>query len=594
MNNDIINSKICLAVLPLQVLSDDPKTEMFCQGIVMDLITDLSRFRTFQIISYETTKGLQPDENPESQKLNGLKLDYIVKGLTRYHNDKILFNLQLINVRQNRLVWAEKFSGLTDEIFQIQDDMVKKIVVSLQQFVDYDLLNEIRKKTITALTVYECWLRGYQELKKATLEADETARTYFKKAMELDPNYARAYMGMSLSYFNEWSCQLWSRWEVSQNGAFEWAVKALELDEWDHVSNAILGIVYVFGGEYEKAEHFLRKSLRINTNDAETLGRIAFGFTYLGYVKEAYELYQRVKSLNPVHNYASIGSFILFEMGDFKEAITLAEKQELNKTWVDFPAYQAAACYLKGDLKAMKEHWQVFLQQFSKKIKNNKPSDSNTALQWMINVNPYRDKTQLKPFWEFMSKTDPEKLVVKKSERHSVHQNQFSLKAKMWVMVYDGKQVQLPELKGYHDLQRLISQPNQHLHCTDLMGAEALEKGEEVFDEKAKAVYQKRILELQEEIKEAETAGYSEHQAELNVEYDALIEHLSQAIGKGGKTRKIAGTIEKCRTAVTWRIRNAIKNINEIHPVLGKHLKSSVKTGVFCEYSPEHEIQWVL
>src|SRR5690606_39645083 len=66
----------------------------------------------------------------------------------------------------------------------------------------------LRQKPLTSLGAYECWLRGYQELKKGTLEADEQARIYFQQAMELDPHYPRAYTGMSLSYFNEWSCQI--------------------------------------------------------------------------------------------------------------------------------------------------------------------------------------------------------------------------------------------------------------------------------------------------------------------------------------------------------------------------------------------------
>ncbi len=426
------------------------------------------------------------------------------------------------------------------------------------------------------------------------LEADEQARVYFGQAMEMDPDYPRAYTGMSLSFFNEWSCQLWSRWEVSQNGAFEWAQKALDLDDWDHVSNAILGRVYVFNGEYEKAEHFLRKSLQINANDAETLTHIGFDFMHLGYLSEGKELYERAKRLNPVHNYADVGSLILFEMGEFDEAIALAEQQEINKTWVDFSAYHSAAYFLKGDLTKMREHWQIYLQEFSKKINGGKPADTQTALQWMINVHPYRDETQLKPFWEHLSKNELDELVVARPEARSAHQNRFTEEGGLWTISFGGKQVQLPGLKGYPDLARLLAQPRQPFHCTELMGAKALERGQLVFDEKAKEAYQKRILELQEEIAEAEAVQESERLGALQEEYDRLLDHLSREIGKGGKTRKVAGTTEKCRSAITWRIRSAIKKIAKTHPAFGKHLEVSVKTGVFCEYTPEYDISWIL
>ena len=378
-----VKNTLCLAVLPLQVLADNPKVEVFCQGLVMDLITDLSPFRSFQIIAYDTTKAVHPNEQPDSPKLGELHLDYLVKGMARYLHEKLQINLQLINVPKNRVVWSEKFSGGFDELFQIQEDIVEKIVGSLQQFLDYDLLSEIRKKPLTSLNAYECWLRGYYELKKGTLEADEQARSYFQKAMEIDPHYSRAYTGMSLSYFNEWSCQLWSRWEVSQNGAFEWAQKALELDEKDHVSNAILGRVYLFGAEYDKAEHYLRKSLRINSNDAENLLNIAVDFTFLGFANEAQKLIERALRLNPADSACvyACASLVYFESGDIDTAIRLAEQHQIGNAWVDYPALRAAAHFLKGDYEKMKTCWSAYLDEFCEKINGGKSTDTQTALQ---------------------------------------------------------------------------------------------------------------------------------------------------------------------------------------------------------------------
>jgi TolB-like protein/Tfp pilus assembly protein PilF len=585
-----------LAILPLEVLPDDPKLGIFCQGVVIDLITDLSRFRSFQILSYDTTKALQPDEGPESRAFRELDLDYVVKGMVRQQQEKLLFNLQLINLRGSRVVWAEKFSGALEDLFHIQEDIVEKIVVSLQHFVDYDLLREMRKRPRTSLNAYECWLRGYQELKKGTLATDEHARGYFQQAMELDPHYARAYTGMSLSFFNEWSCQLWSRWEVSQNGAFEWAQRALELDEWDHMSNAILGRLHVFRGEYEKAEHYLRKSLRINSNDAETLILISYGFVYLGYPAEARDLYERARRLNPADNPVShaFGAFVHFEMGSFDEAIALGKQLEIGKGWVDFPAFMAAAYFQKGDLENMEKSWRIFLDEFSQKINGGKPTDTRTALQWMINVNPYRGTTRLKPFWEHMSRGNPVDLVVAQPESAMLQPHCFRQEGGMWKLSFGGDRTQLPDLKGYHDLAQLLARPHHAIHCTQLMGAQVLEDGEAVFDEKAKTAYHQRIQELQEEIEEVESLQDSERLAALHEEYDRLLEHLTRLTGKGGKTRKVSGSIEKCRSAVTWRIRSAIKRIAESHPGLGKHLAVSIKTGVFCEYAPEHEVDWTL
>ena len=80
---------------------------------------------------------------------------------------------------------------------------------------------------------------------------------------------------MSLTYFNEWSCQLWDRWEICKNGAYEWAQKAMELDDHNYVAAMVLGKIFMFEGSYDTAEYYFRKSLLLNANDPETIMQIA-------------------------------------------------------------------------------------------------------------------------------------------------------------------------------------------------------------------------------------------------------------------------------------------------------------------------------
>lgn len=584
------DTAVSLAVLPLQSFSEDATLDMLATGLLLDVITDLSRFRALDILAYNSVQNL-----PEGQELPDV--DYIVKGLLRSQQDDILINLQLVHARQNRLVWAEKFKAPRQGLLQLEADIVEKIAVSLQRFVDYDLINEIRKKPLTSLNAYESWLRGFEEIKAGTLEADEQARHYFRNAMQLDPHYARAYTGMSLSYFNEWSCQLWSRWDLSRKGAFEWAQKAVELDEFDHVSTAILGRIYLFQGEYEKAEHYLRKALQLNPNDTENLILIASSMAFLGYPEEGLALYERARRLDPAAENAGFacGAFVHFELGDFDKTIELGRRHPLGKGWVDFPAFLAAAYFRKGDLANMQACWQEFLEQFSQKINNGRPADTPTALRWMMDVNPYRGPSQIRPFWEYLLQHPlPENagLPAATASGKSVGANRIENAAGVWTFEFAGKQVVLPERKGFQDLARLLDQPNRPIHCTELMGAAVLESGASVFDEKARKAYQARLRELQQELEEAGLRSDSGRVEALQQEYDQLLDHLSGALGLGGKTRKVAGSVEKARAAITWRIRSAIRRIAEVHPPLGKHLETAVRTGVFCTYAPEITPDW--
>lgn len=584
---------ISMAILPFQNSAQLPELDMFCSGLRMDLITDLSRFRSFHLISADIIPAGLTDQVKIQEAIANLHLDYYVKGLVRYHSEQLYFNLQLVKAEDHRLVWAEKFNGPFEELFQIQEEMVERIVFSLQHFVDVDLLAALRRKPLTNLNAYECWIQGFHEVKKGSISADEKARAYFQQAIDIDPYYARAYTGMSLTYFNEWSCQLWSRWEVSQLGAMEWARKALELDEWDHISMTILGRLYLYNEEYEKAEHYLRKALRTNASDAENLIHIACGLAFLGYPQEAYHLYEKACFLKPIDDaFLMIGAFILFELGRFEEALAVGERYEKGTGWVDFPAVMAAACYHLKDYDKMEYYWEEFVRCFQVKIKQGEAASSQEALQWTIDVNPYKSKTYLFAFWEYMGsgKATPRPLMKKSADS----ENQFVKDGELWTVFFEGERTQLKEVKGYYDLARLLQRPHHGVHCTELMKATLIEKGEPVFDEKAKKSYQQRIIALQAAIEEAQLLQQLEQLELLRQEYDQLLDHLSQSVGIGGRVRKVSGSIEKARTAVTWRIRNAIKKISQVHPRLGKHLNISIKTGLICAYTPEKELSWTV
>ena len=149
------------------------------------------------------------------------------------------------------------------------------------------------------------------------------------------------------------------------------------------------------------------------------------------------------------------------------------------------------------------------------------------------------------------------------------------------------------QAKGLHDIRALISAPETSIHCAELMGSRFEgEEGSLVIDEKAKRSYQEKIRSLQEDIREAEAMNDLDRASSLNEEYDNLVDHLSKSLGLAGKTRKTGSSVEKARSAVTWRIRSAIKKIGKQHPQLAKHLSHSIKTGTLCSYHPEQSVNW--
>ena len=532
--------------------------------------------------------------NNLSKDFEQLNTDYHVEGSFRSSTDRISINGQLYDSRTSRLVWADKFGGNIKEIQHIQEELYTALVSSLQQQLNFDLLSQIRKKPLLELKAYECWLFGLEELKKATLASDLKAREYFKQAISIEPSYSLAYSGMSLTYFNEWSCQLWERWDVSQSGAFEWAQKAMELDDQNYISAYILGRIFLYDGAYESAEHYLRKSYRLNSNDPDSLITIASCFVYLGYTEEAYALYERAVRLNPAQaeSYYPIGGFALFELGETQKALALSIRSHSN-TWVDAMALYAAAYFDLKDFEKMQKYWQEYLAIHKRTIRNGGECGEQDAIQWMINVNPFKGKTRLQPFWDYMQKGKQLTVThtLEKSNKPT-SENVFSKNGAIWEMAFNGESVQLPEVKGFVDIRKLLSAGGQSLYCGELMGNVLDEKGEALLDAKAKKAYQQKIIELKQEIESAEDKNDYVKLERLEKEYDQLIDHLSKSLGLKGRSRIVKNPVEKSRSAVTWRIRSAIAKIEKAHPALGKHFSNAIRTGTFCSYIPEKETTW--
>jgi hypothetical protein len=213
----------------------------------------------------------------------------------------------------------------------------------------------------------------------------------------------------------------------------------------------------------------------------------------------------------------------------------------------------------------------------------------------MIEVNPINMESKLVPFFEYI-KNDLEYSVSINTpgENVKIEKNIFRKGSGLWEMNFEGKSVFMPDVKGYHDIRKLMENVNREIHCSELMGNPVVVYDEEfMLDDKAKDAYKKKINDLSLEIDEAELMNDVSRASVLRREYDELIEYLSKSLGLGGKSRKLNSSVDKSRSAVTWRIRSAIKKIDEVHPSLGKHLSNSVKTGIFCSYTPEKETTWL-
>ncbi|MDH3236792.1 MAG: adenylate cyclase, partial [Alphaproteobacteria bacterium] len=205
--------KPAIAVLPFTNLSGDETQGYFAQGLAEDIITQLSRFPSLDVIARNSSFAFAGRDVPIGKIANDLSVGYLLGGSVRSAGETLRVTAQLVDGVSERQLWADRYDVDRAQLFEVQDDITSHVVGALAIKIDDAVLERARHAPNESLKAYDLWLRGHDLLHRGTVEADDEARALFEQALKIDPNYARAYVGLSLSHFNEWSCQAWDKWD---------------------------------------------------------------------------------------------------------------------------------------------------------------------------------------------------------------------------------------------------------------------------------------------------------------------------------------------------------------------------------------------
>jgi hypothetical protein len=170
-----------------------------------------------------------------------------------------------------------------------------------------------------------------------------------------------------------------------------------------------------------------------------------------------------------------------------------------------------------------------------------------------------------------------------------------------WQLEFRGRTATVVDSKGMRDLAALLAQPGREIHVLDLVEssagpsrAAATTDTGPVIDATARAAYQQRLVDLEDEIDAADRNSDLGRLASLEAEKDFIVAELTAALGLGGRTRISGDPVERARKAVAMRISTALKAIGAEHPELARHLRNSVSTGRYCRYLPDQDTTWQL
>lgn len=189
--------KPSIAVLPFQNMSDDPEQEYFIDGLVDEIITALSRFRSLFVIARNSSfayKGKSPDLRQVGRDLG---VRYVLEGSVRKASGRLRITAQLIDATSGAHAWADRFEGALKDVFELQDDVTEKVVTAIAPRVEQAEVARARRRPSGNTDAYDCYLRGLACLSVLTAENLERALHLFTQATDLDPDFAPAY-GMAM------------------------------------------------------------------------------------------------------------------------------------------------------------------------------------------------------------------------------------------------------------------------------------------------------------------------------------------------------------------------------------------------------------
>ncbi|HEX6118864.1 MAG TPA: adenylate/guanylate cyclase domain-containing protein [Dongiaceae bacterium] len=349
------SEKPTIAVLPLHNMSGDEAQSYFSDGITEDIITELSRFRQLHVLARNSSfqyRGQNVDVVRVGRELGA---QYVVEGSMRRIGDRIRITAQLVETDSGCHIWAERYDRTQDELFTIQDEVVRTIVATLAGRIAALDLDRVKRKPPANLAAYECVLRG-DALPIGDPDVEMEALKLFERAVELDPVYGKALALLGVCYGRLWLHDMSDSNEYLDR-ALDLARKGLAADPNDPTCHASLGWVSQACGSYDLAEHHYLKAVELNPNRANGVAGLAEIYCTLGKPEEALEYLHRARQIDPYLApswYWPIVGVAHFVAERYDEAVFALNRSPNMPMWVH--AYLAACHGLKGDTDSARWH----------------------------------------------------------------------------------------------------------------------------------------------------------------------------------------------------------------------------------------------
>jgi TolB-like protein/DNA-binding winged helix-turn-helix (wHTH) protein/Flp pilus assembly protein TadD len=345
-------NKPSIVVLPFTNMNKDAEQEHFVEGITEDVITDLSKLSGLFVIARNSVLTYK-DKSPDVQQLaEELGVKYVLQGSVRRAGDQLRINAKLVNAETGKHLWAERYDRQLQGIFAIQDEIAASIVKALKiQLGTHETEALLARATIN-FEAYDFFLKGQRSFSSRTRENISEAISMYRKAIELDPEFSRAYGATAVAMTFQYRRGFTDTPLETMNLALELAQRATAMSSNIPQVYWSLGYVHLFRKEYDKAVRAVQNAIQISPNYADAYGLLALIYNHQGNSSGAIESITRAMELNPYYSYDypyNLGR-AQYLAGRYKEAIVNLNKAlEKNET-VPTPRIYLIASYVKAGM----------------------------------------------------------------------------------------------------------------------------------------------------------------------------------------------------------------------------------------------------
>ena len=291
--------KPSIAVLPFQNMSGDPEQEYFADGMVEDIITELSRIRWLFVIARNSTFTYKGQAVDVKQVARELGVRYVLEGSVRKGGNRVRVTAQMIDATSGAHIWAERYDRDLSDIFAVQDEIMASVAGVIEPALAEAEQQRVLRKPPERLDAWEAYQRGLWHFNKYGPEENQTAQTFFRQAIALDPNFAPGHYGYALAL-------QWEIWHFStrpfsevQGIPLEEARIAVSLDDKDATAHAVLAHMRMWGGEWEAAIAEARTALVLNPNSSFVISMLGCVLGFGGYREEALDRLRQAMRASP-------------------------------------------------------------------------------------------------------------------------------------------------------------------------------------------------------------------------------------------------------------------------------------------------------